>query len=176
MKWRSNFFLKILFSYSWETQGERQVETQAEGEAGSLRGARCGTRSWSRDRGITPWAEGRCSTTEPPRRPGGLIFWMNSRLSSSWVIGLFFLSYPKSFLCHELNPQLHDPVSSLFRFRHWALSFVRSHGCDCHTLIRCGNLVRNLSSHISFLFSKLFSGFFCDVSPIRAQNLLVTFL
>ena len=29
--------------------------------------ARCGT--WSRDLGITPWAKGRCSTSEPPRRP-----------------------------------------------------------------------------------------------------------
>ena len=45
----------------------REAETEAEGEAGSLQGARCGTRS--RDPGITPWAEGRHSTTEPPRRP-----------------------------------------------------------------------------------------------------------
>ena len=40
---------------------------QAEGEAGSVLGARCGTRS--RDPGVTPWAEGRCSTAEPPGRP-----------------------------------------------------------------------------------------------------------
>ena len=45
----------------------REAETQAEGEAGSLREARCGTRS--QDPGSTPWAEGRPSTTEPPRRP-----------------------------------------------------------------------------------------------------------
>ena len=46
---------------------EREAETQAEGEAGSVRGARRGTRS--RDPGVMPWAEGRCSTTEPPGRP-----------------------------------------------------------------------------------------------------------
>ena len=46
---------------------EREADTQAEGEAGSMRGARCGTGSWvSR---ITPWAEGRCQITEPPRDP-----------------------------------------------------------------------------------------------------------
>ena len=43
------------------------VETQAEGEAGSMQGAQRGTRS--RDSRITPWAKGWCSTTEPPRRP-----------------------------------------------------------------------------------------------------------
>ena len=43
------------------------AETQAEGEAGSLQGARCET--GSQDPRITPWAEGRCSTAEPPRRP-----------------------------------------------------------------------------------------------------------
>ena len=36
-------FFKILFIYSWETQ--KEVETQAEGEAASLQGTRCGTRS-----------------------------------------------------------------------------------------------------------------------------------
>ena len=45
----------------------RDTETQAEGEAGSLWGARCGTRSWNPR--ITPWAEGRCSTTESPGSP-----------------------------------------------------------------------------------------------------------
>ena len=52
-------FFKILFIYS---------ETQAEGEAGSLRGPGHGTQS--RDPRITPWAEGRRSTAEPP--PGRL--------------------------------------------------------------------------------------------------------
>ncbi|XP_077766113.1 NPC intracellular cholesterol transporter 2 isoform X6 [Canis aureus] len=43
---------------------EREAETQAEGEAGSMQGARRGTRSpVSR---ITPWAEGGAKITEPP--------------------------------------------------------------------------------------------------------------
>ena len=39
-----------------EIERERDAETQAEGEAGSMQGAPCGTRSWvSR---IRPWAKG----------------------------------------------------------------------------------------------------------------------
>ena len=50
------FFLKILLIYSFMRDTEREAETQAEGEAGSMQGARCGTRSWvSR---ITLWAAG----------------------------------------------------------------------------------------------------------------------
>ena len=37
-----NFFLKF---YLFEREREREAETQAEGEAGSIQGARCGTRS-----------------------------------------------------------------------------------------------------------------------------------
>ena len=46
---------------------EREVETQAEGEAGSTQGAGCGTQS--RDSRIKPWAEDKHQTTEPPRDP-----------------------------------------------------------------------------------------------------------
>ncbi|XP_072580464.1 nuclear receptor subfamily 1 group I member 2 isoform X3 [Vulpes vulpes] len=49
----------------------REAETQAEGEAGSSRGARCGTRS--HDPGVTPWAQSRRSTTGPPRCPENLL-------------------------------------------------------------------------------------------------------
>ena len=38
---------------------EWEAETQAEGEAGP---------------GMMPWATGRCSTTEPPRRPPHISF------------------------------------------------------------------------------------------------------
>ena len=47
------------------TEGE--AETQAEGEAGYLREAQCGTRT--QDPGIMTWAEGRCSTTSHPGAP-----------------------------------------------------------------------------------------------------------
>ena len=43
------------------------AETQAEGEAGSMQGARLGTRSWVFR--ITPGAKGRRQTTAPPRDP-----------------------------------------------------------------------------------------------------------
>ena len=42
-----------------------EAETQAEGEAGSIQQAISGTPS--QDSRITPWAEGKHSTTEPPR-------------------------------------------------------------------------------------------------------------
>ena len=50
-----------------DTQREREAETQAEREAGSMQEARCWTRSW--DLRIMVWAKGRHSTTEPPRPP-----------------------------------------------------------------------------------------------------------
>ena len=53
--------------FSWALHQCLQSITQAEGEASSLRGAQCGTRS--RDPGVTPWAKGRCSTAEPPGCP-----------------------------------------------------------------------------------------------------------
>ena len=40
-----------------DTYREREAETHAEREAGSMQGTRCGTRS--QDSGIMPWAEGR---------------------------------------------------------------------------------------------------------------------
>ena len=62
------FFLRFyLFIHERQREREREAETQAEGEAGSMQGARCGTRS--QDSRITPWTEGRCLTTEPPRHP-----------------------------------------------------------------------------------------------------------
>ena len=39
-----------------DTQREREAETQAEGEAGSMQGARHGTQSWVPR--IMPWVEG----------------------------------------------------------------------------------------------------------------------
>ena len=51
-----------------ERHKERGAETQAEGEAGSMQGARCGTQSWVPR--ITPWAKG---STKPLNHPG---FWL----------------------------------------------------------------------------------------------------
>ena len=59
------FFKDFIYFFMRDT--EREAETQAEGEAGSIREARCGTRF--QDSGITPWAKGRHQTAEPPRDP-----------------------------------------------------------------------------------------------------------
>ena len=63
--WSAFFFFKILLIYSWETQ---RRQTQAEGEAGSLRGPHVAPHPRSRDH-VLPWAKGRCSTTELHRHP-----------------------------------------------------------------------------------------------------------
>ena len=68
---------------------EREAETQAEGEAGSMQGARRGTRS--RVSRIMPWAEGRRQTAEPPRDPWeGNIFEQytdHRSLEAYWPLG-----------------------------------------------------------------------------------------
>ena len=45
------FFKDFIYLFMRDTEREREVETQAEEEAGSMQGARCGTRS--RDPGTT---------------------------------------------------------------------------------------------------------------------------
>ena len=51
------FFKDFIYLFMRDTQREREAETQAEGEAGPMQGARHGTRS--RDSRIKPWAKGR---------------------------------------------------------------------------------------------------------------------
>ena len=63
----SDSFFKKYFIYLFMRNTERGAETQAEGEAGTLQRARCGTQT--RDPGIMTGVEGKCSTTEPPRCP-----------------------------------------------------------------------------------------------------------
>ena len=50
-----------------DIERKRGAETQAEGEAASTQGARCGIRS--QDSRTTPQAEGRPQTAEPPTDP-----------------------------------------------------------------------------------------------------------
>ena len=59
-----SFFKTILFIYSWER--ERGGDT-GRGRSRFHAGAWCGTQS--RDSRITPWAESKRSTAEPPRCP-----------------------------------------------------------------------------------------------------------
>ena len=63
--WKSfrSFFSFLNFIYLFMRDTERETETQAEGEAGAKQGARRGTPS--QDPGVTPWAKGSRSSTEP---------------------------------------------------------------------------------------------------------------
>ena len=76
-------------------------ETQAEGEAGSMQGAPRGTRSW--DPRVTPWAEGRRQTVEPPRDPEAdvLKHSMISRLNGCGAAGTGPLGERPTALSHS---------------------------------------------------------------------------
>ena len=85
---------------------EREAETQREGEAGSMQGARCGT--WSRDPWVTTWAEGRRSTAEPspPRRP--LLESLNKTVPSPiWSLVLLSLKFAFPHVPHSQPPAPH---------------------------------------------------------------------
>ena len=69
------------------TEREREAETQAEGEAGSMQGARRGTRS--RVSRIASWAKGRRQTAEPPRDPCRFLFYQRRSLVKIFKISLF---------------------------------------------------------------------------------------
>ena len=70
---------------------EREAETQAEGEAGSMQGTACGTQS--RDSGIMPWAEGSCSTAEPPGCPNYRYFILSNLVPQMLKKSFFFHFY-----------------------------------------------------------------------------------
>ena len=61
---------------------EREAETQAEGEAGSMQGAQYRTRS--QDPRITTGAKGRGSTTEPSRCPKTTQVVLSLRFLAKW--------------------------------------------------------------------------------------------
>ena len=67
MSFLHDFFKDFIFLFMRDTHTHthREAETQAEGEAGFMQGAQCGTRSW--DSGIMPWAKGRHQIAEPLR-------------------------------------------------------------------------------------------------------------
>ena len=92
------FFLKILFIYSTETEtaseigntaGERVRKRQFHGR-GAWRGAR------SHNAGIMPWAEGRCLTAVPPRRPRTCTLWLGYKPLKIRECVLF-ISYPSEY-------------------------------------------------------------------------------
>ena len=74
------FFLSFICLFMRDTQ-----RREAEKEAGSMQRARC--RTQSQDSRITPWAKGRRSTTEPPRRPSDASSKLFSIQSPSRLVG-----------------------------------------------------------------------------------------
>ena len=75
------FLKRFIYLFMTDTHTERGRDT-SRGEAGSMQGARCGTRSWvSR---IMPWAEGRRQTTEPPGLP--MLVDLNGLSIPSWIL------------------------------------------------------------------------------------------
>ena len=78
-----------------EREREREAETQEEGEAGSMLGARRGTRS--QDSRIAPRAKGRRQTAEPPRNPP--------------VLSVLSLEHAASFSHHQIYKVLGEDLS-----------------------------------------------------------------
>ena len=96
----SLIFFKILFIYSWE----KEAETQAEGEAGSMQGNWCGTRSGvSR---VTPWAKGAAKPLSHPGCPS----------ICSLLIAVHLLVKGQE---SDLYPRLQSPPVSAFGALHF---------------------------------------------------------
>ena len=95
-----------MFIYSWETQ--REAETKAGGEAGSM----CGTRS--QDSKNMCWAEGRHLTVEPPRHPKVNILKYIVNICISWYT--FFAHFPFDFVYYWI-------INILFILKMSKLSF-----------------------------------------------------
>ena len=74
--WSFYFFKIYLFIH--DRHREREAETQEEGEAGSMRGARCGTRS--RDSRIGPGPKADAKPLSHPGIPSFMKFWKKSSL------------------------------------------------------------------------------------------------
>ena len=66
----------IIIIYSWETERERERQRHRQKE----KQAPCREPNEGLDPRITPPAEGRCSTTEPPRHPAFRIFISEEKL------------------------------------------------------------------------------------------------
>ena len=99
----NHFFLGFyLFIYNIHIEKEREAETQAEGEAGSMWGARCGTRSWTPGSQLEPKAGAQplSHPGDPPRSfksscqqvdyclnpPGSELMFLNIRLLSPGLL------------------------------------------------------------------------------------------
>ena len=114
-----NKLFKKYFIYLFMRDPEREAETQAEGEAGSMQGARRRTRS--RDPEVTPWAQSRCSITEPPGCPRIHLF-----------LKKIIYSFSRKRVWWEEGQRVRKR-ESLKQIPHGALDWARSHGPEVRT-------------------------------------------
>ena len=140
-------FKKILFTH--ESHRERDAETQAEGEAGSLQEALHGTRSQvSR---IMLWAEGRHSTSEPPGHPCSSTTWL-----SLLALHCSCLAWDCSSLPHESNRLLRIHATLILFLLNGLLEWVYNDANPCRG-ISLFFLRLLLFCEIKYNFSKSFS-------------------
>ena len=110
------FFKRFIYSWETETERERQWHRQRE-EAGFSQGAWC----WDSipDPGIRTWAEGRCSTTEPPRCPYTHLFkWLSITLTVNFSS---LSAVPYSSIYPQYLTQCLSYGKSLVQFVYWLL-------------------------------------------------------
>ena len=112
------FVFKILFIYSWETQREREAETQAS----SMQGDWCGTRSEvSR---IRPWAEGDAKALSYPGCPAywfkaNVLWEVTQRVKMSRANGKPVLKWDS-----DLTPAKTDCTPVSWAIYHIILTFI----------------------------------------------------
>ena len=76
-----------------DAQREREAETQAEGKAGSMQGARCGTRSQVPT--IMPWTEG---STKPLSHPSCPLVVFLLLICFNYIVRKYFVFIPLNMI------------------------------------------------------------------------------
>ena len=136
-----------------DTEIEREAETQEEGEAGSMPGARRGTRS--RVSRIAPWAKGRHQTAEPPRDPHLSNFknFLSTALIFSVVFTMVETNGPLFWFLHKAK---FLEVFILRPFLIFILLLFRLEKCLFLPFIYDFKVVASISFHSYSQFSLLF--------------------
>ena len=133
---------------------EREAETQAVGEAGSMRGSRCGT--WSQVPRITPWAE---DSAKPLSHPGCPQSGFHPYCFHENI--LFKVTGPHQVTCpllttpFSLKYSLHWGSSSLFSPSFFPLYWALPHLCWFHLISWTSTCWRALGTASLILFAYL---------------------
>ena len=106
-----------------DIEREREAETQAEGEAGSMPGAQHGTRS--RDSRIAPWAKSRHETAEPPRGPPSFFLNMGTCCYKTSLFGILCFHFMFwDFFISLLISLIHWMFKNVFYNFHISVNFL----------------------------------------------------